>query len=63
MISQHWFRLWLGVAKQDAITNLDPDLCRRKASLGHNEFKCIFFALTSISQGLDYYTLLHSASK
>ena len=29
MISQHWFRLWLGAVRQQAITwaNIDPDLC------------------------------------
>ena len=38
MISQHWFRLWLGTVRQQAITwaNVDPDLCRHTASLGHN---------------------------
>ena len=31
MISQHWFRWWLGVIRQQAITwtNVDPDLCRQ----------------------------------
>ena len=30
MISQHWFRWWLGAVRQQAITwvNVDPDLCR-----------------------------------
>ena len=39
MISQHWFRLWLGVVRQQAITrtNADPDLCCDMASLSHNE--------------------------
>ena len=39
MISQHWFRYWLGAVRQQAITwaNVDPDLCRRMASLGHNK--------------------------
>ena len=39
MISQHWFRLWLGAVRQQAITwaNVDPVLCHRMASLGHHE--------------------------
>ena len=39
MISQHWFRLWLDAVRQQAITwaNVDSDLCRHIASLGHNE--------------------------
>ena len=39
MISQHWLRQWLGAVRQQAITwaNVDPDLCRHMASLGHNE--------------------------
>ena len=39
MISQHWFRWWLGAVRQQAITwvNVDPDLCRHMVSLGHNE--------------------------
>ena len=39
MISQYWFRLWLGAVGQQAITwaNVDPDLCRHMVSLGHNE--------------------------
>ena len=30
---------WLGAVRQQAITwaNVDPDLCRHMASLGHNE--------------------------
>ena len=32
---------WLGAIRQQAITwaNVDPDLCRHMASLGHNELK------------------------
>ena len=54
MISQHWFRQWLGAVRQQAITwaNVDQDLCRHMASLSHNEltlatgecgnnFKCV----------------------
>ena len=39
IISQHWFREWLGAVRQQAITwaNVDLDLCRHMASLGHNE--------------------------
>ena len=39
MISQHWLRKWLGAVRQQAITwaNVDPNLCRHMASLGHNE--------------------------
>ena len=41
MISQHWFRWWLGVVRQQAITwaNVDPDLCHHMVSLGHNELR------------------------
>ena len=36
IMSQHWFRWWLGAVRQQAITwtNVDPDLCRH---IGHNE--------------------------
>ena len=36
---QHWFRLWFGAVRQQAITwaNVDPDICRQMASLGLNE--------------------------
>ena len=39
MISQHWFRLWLGAVRQQAITwaNVDPVLWRHMASLGPDE--------------------------
>ena len=39
VISQHWFRLWLGAVRQQAITwaNVDSDHCRHMAPLGHNE--------------------------
>ena len=44
MISQHWFRQWLGAIGQQAITwaNVDPDLCRHMVSLGQNELNSIF---------------------
>ena len=33
------FKLWLGAVRQQAITraNVDPDLCRHMAWVGHNE--------------------------
>ena len=36
---QHWFRFWLGTIKQHGITwnNVDWDLCRHMAFLGHSE--------------------------
>ena len=39
MISQHWFRQWLGAVRQQAITWANVDLvpCRHMASSGHNE--------------------------
>ena len=37
MISQHWFRQWLGAVRQQAITLANVDLCRHVASVGHNE--------------------------
>ena len=42
MISQHWFRWWLGAVRQQAITwaNVDPDLCCQMASLGLSELMC-----------------------
>ena len=38
MISQHWFRWWLGGVRQQAITwaSVDPDICSHMASLGPN---------------------------
>ena len=49
MISQHWFRWWLGAVTQQVITwaHLDPDLCHYMASLGYS--------------GLKYY-LVHSST-
>ena len=52
MISQHWFRWWLGAVRQQAITwaNVDTDPCRHMASLGHNELirpKCVEGSRTS----------------
>ena len=41
MIRQHWFRLWLGAVRQQAITwaNVDSVPCHLMASLGHNELR------------------------
>ena len=43
MISQHWFRWWLGAVRQQASTwaNVDSVPCRLMASLGHNMLICI----------------------
>ena len=43
MISQHWFRWWLGAIRQQAITwtNVDTDPCRHMVSLGHNELRLL----------------------
>ena len=45
MISQHWFRWWLGAVRQQAITwaNVDRDLCRQMASLDLNELNLEFY--------------------
>ena len=39
MVSQHWFRWWLGAIRHQAITwtNVHTFLCHHMASLGHNE--------------------------
>ena len=41
VISQHWFRWWLGAVRQQTIawTNVHPDLCRHMASIGRNHMK------------------------
>ena len=41
MICLHWFKLWIGAIRQQAVTsaNVDPDLCHHMASLGHSESK------------------------
>ena len=43
MISQHWFRQWLGTIRHQAITSTSVDLdpCHHMASLGHNELNSI----------------------
>ena len=50
MISQHWFRYWLGAVRQQAITwtNVDQDPCHHMASLGHNELKRQLHTLSSL---------------
>ena len=47
MISQYWFRLWLGAIRQQAITlnNVDLDLCCHIVSLDHNESGSFFDSL------------------
>ena len=47
MRNQHWFRLWLGAIRQQAITwsNVDPVLCGHKMSPGHNELTAYFVTL------------------
>ena len=41
IVSQDWFRQWLGADKQQAIiwANVNTALCHHMASLGHNELK------------------------
>ena len=63
MKSQHWFRLWLGAIRQQAITlaNVDPHLCCHMSSIGHTEL----IRLCSIELGrlathwLLYYCYVH----
>ena len=45
MISQHWFRWWLGAVRQQAITWANVDLvpCRHMASPGHNELIYVLY--------------------
>ena len=42
MISEHWFRWWLGAVRQQAMTwtSVDQDLQRHMASLSPNEVGC-----------------------
>ena len=51
VISQHWFRWWLGAFRQHAITwaNVDLVLCRYIVSLGHNAL--ILFIMLSLYNG------------
>ena len=60
MISQHWFRQWLGAIRQQPITwaNVDPDLWYHMVSLGHNELKLIYLTLNGQSKsGWDQSTM------
>ena len=43
MISQYWFRKWLGAVRQQTITWANVDLipCRHMTSPGHNELKLV----------------------
>ena len=54
MISQHWFRSWLGVVRQQAITwaNVDSDLCRHMASLGPSELIFLVWSLVYRSSNM-----------
>ena len=56
MISQHWFRWWLGAIRQQAITwaSVDLDPCRHMTSLGHNELN--FSVLRINHSRRTYYT-------
>ena len=70
MISQHWFRLWLGAVRQQAITwaNVDPDQCHHMASLGHRFFKYKWYrflpgTITNTLWGhIDHFQLLSQIS-
>ena len=44
MMSEHWFRQWLGAVRPQTIAwaNVAPDLCHHMAWLGHNELKSRF---------------------
>ena len=45
MVSQHWFRIWLGAVRQQAITWTNvPDPRRHMTSLGHNELMLPYIA-------------------
>ena len=47
MSSQHWFRLWLGAVRQQAITwtNVDQVLWCHMPSLGHNELRFFYYVI------------------
>ena len=67
MISQHWFRLWLGAWWHQAITwaNVDPDLCHHIASLGHKALKthktywiiCLIFDKRNMINGIGLFPI------
>ena len=65
MISQHWFRQWLGAVRQQAITwaNVDPELCHEMALLGFNELTSIDISIymthTMIWSNVQKYRKVH----
>ena len=50
MMSQYWFRQWLGAVRQQAITwaIVDLVLCHYMVSLGHNDLNLITHSLNFI---------------
>ena len=56
MISQPWFRWWLGAVRKQAITwaNVDPDLSRQMASLCLNELNKGIMSYKSLGYSFDY---------
>ena len=58
MISQHWFRYWLGAIRHQAITwtNFDEGQWRHMTSSGHNELRpdYIYLLLPSINVSVHY---------
>ena len=61
MISQHWFKEWLGAVRQQAITwtNVDPERCPNMVSLSHNDLPVIINTITYflfLSSGRASYT-------
>ena len=59
MISQHWFRWWLGAIRHQAITwaNVDPVLYHHMASFGHSELINIHYKDIIISLKIVYSTI------
>ena len=57
MISQHWFRWWLGAVRQQAITwaNVDLAPCHHMASPGHNLMMLWWDPNVLIKLGLIHY--------
>ena len=51
MLSQHWFRQWLGAIRQRTIAwaSIDQDLCCHMVSLGHNESILLKYLTNSVS--------------
>ena len=49
VISQHWFRQWLGASSKNTVwSNVDLDLCRHVASRGHNELTLDILQFSSV---------------